>query len=271
MNDKSKNAFRGSALYLSHGGGPLPLLGDEAHREMVDLLKQVTSFLGNPSAILVISAHWEEDKPTITSGASPSLIYDYYGFPKESYEIKYPAPGSPVLARKICDLLKSHGIEASLTDQRGFDHGLFVPLKIMYPDANIPCLQLSLVRSLRADEHIRIGRALAEFLDDNVLIIGSGFSFHNLRAFFAPPTAEAQSMNEAFEQWLIDTCSNRQLSEPERERRLINWENAPAARYCHPREEHLLPLHVCYGAAGSPARQVFRFEIMEKKASAYLW
>jgi 4,5-DOPA dioxygenase extradiol len=271
MSDQSENVSRGAVLYLSHGGGPLPLLGDEAHKEMIALLKKVTPVLGNPSAILVISAHWEEDKPTITSGASPSLIYDYYGFPEESYAIEYPAPGAPMLAGKIFDLLKSHGIDASLTDQRGFDHGLFVPLKIMYPDANIPCVQLSLVKSLRPDEHIRIGKALVGLLEENVLVIGSGFSFHNLRAFFAPPTKETQAMNEAFEQWLIDTCSSRQLSESEREHRLINWESAPAARYCHPREDHLLPLHVCYGIAGSAARQVFRFEIMGKKASAYLW
>lgn len=267
----SKNVPKGSVLFLSHGGGPLPLLGDEAHEEMVALLKKVTPDLGNPSAILVISAHWEEDAPTITNGASPPLIYDYYGFPKEAYAIEYPAPGAPMLANKIFDLLKNHGIDANLTDQRGFDHGLFVPLKIMYPDAAIPCVQLSLLKSLRPDEHIRIGKVLAGLLEDNVLVIGSGFSFHNLKAFFAPSTTETQAMNEAFEHWLIDTCSSDRLSEPERERRLVNWESAPAARYCHPREEHLLPLHVCYGIAGAPARQVFRFEIMEKKASAYLW
>jgi 4,5-DOPA dioxygenase extradiol len=271
MSDKPKGVPKGSVLFLSHGGGPLPLLGDKAHGEMVAVLKKVTPDLGRPSAILVISAHWEEDAPTITSGASPPLIYDYYGFPEEAYAIEYPAPGAPMLANKIFGLLKNQGIGASLTDQRGFDHGLFVPLKIMYPDAAIPCIQLSLVKSLRPDEHIRIGKALAGLLDDNVLVIGSGFSFHNLKAFFAPSTTETQSMNEAFEQWLIETCSSRRLSEPEREHRLVNWESAPAARYCHPREEHLLPLHVCYGVAGSPARQVFRFEIMGKKSSVYLW
>lgn len=249
----------------------MPLLGDEAHRELIAFLKKVTPLLGDPSAILVISAHWEEDKPTVTGGALPALIYDYYGFPEESYAIEYPTPGSPLLASKIVDLLKSHRIDANFSDRRGFDHGLFVPLKLMYPAANIPCVQLSLVKSLRPDEHIWIGRALAGLLDDKVLIIGSGFSFHNLRAFFAPPTQETQAMNEAFEQWLVDTCTNRLLSEAERAQRLVDWEKAPAARYCHPREEHLLPLHVCYGVAETPAKQVFRFEIMGKMASAYLW
>lgn len=271
MNGKLTNTGKGSVLYLSHGGGPLPLLGDKAHEELVALLKKITPALGHPSAILVISAHWEEDRPTITSGASPSLIYDYYGFPDESYSVEYPAPGAPRLAQKTADLLQSHGIDASLTDQRGFDHGLFVPLKIMYPEANIPCLQLSLVKSLRPDEHIRIGQALAALLAQQVLVIGSGFSFHNLKAFFAPSTTETQAMNDVFEQWLIDTCTNRRITESEREQRLINWQSAPAARYCHPREEHLLPLHVCYGVAGAPARQAFSFEVMTKKASAYLW
>ena len=199
------------------------------------------------------------------------MIYDYYGFPKESYEIKYPAPGSPDLANKIFNLLVSAGIEAKLDYQRGFDHGLFVPLKMMYPNANIPCVQMSLVNSLQPEAHIRIGKALADLRKDNILVIGSGFSFHNLKEFFAPSTQKSQTMNENFEEWLIDTCSNRQITEEEREQRLINWESAPAARFCHPREEHLLPLHFCYGVAGTAAKRVFEFEIMGKMASAYLW
>ena len=201
----------GSVLYLSHGGGPLPLLGDKGHQNMINFLREITPTLGKPSAILVISAHWEENQPTITSGASPALIYDYYGFPEESYAFEYPAPGAPELAHKVFSLLGSADIEAKLDGQRGFDHGLFVPLKIMYPDANIPCVQLSLVKSLQPEEHIRMGKALAGLREDNVLVIGSGFSFHNLKAFFAPSTKETQSMNESFEQWLIDTCSKHSV------------------------------------------------------------
>jgi aromatic ring-opening dioxygenase catalytic subunit (LigB family) len=267
----SSNISSGSVVYLSHGGGPLPLLGDESHQEMIALLEQLPSHLEQPSAMIVISAHWEADKPTITNGLNPGLLYDYYGFPEEAYEITYPVSGKPPLAQNIFDLLNEHGIEAVLNDQRAFDHGVFVPLKIMYPEAMIPCVQVSLVRGLRPDEHIRLGKALAGLRKESVLVIGCGFSFHNLNAFFAPSTPETQAMNEAFEQWLIDTCSNQQLSEREREDRLIHWENAPAARYCHPREEHLLPLHVCYGIAGTAAKEVFTFEIMGKKASAYVW
>jgi len=265
------NGEANSIIYLSHGGGPLPLLGDKSHQAMIDVIGEITSTLIKPSAILVISAHWEAPEPTITSAALPSLFYDYYGFPKEAYDIKYPAPGAPELARTVFNLLAARGIDAELDERRGFDHGLFVPLKLMYPAANIPCVQLSLVNSLQAEAHIRMGKALAGLRKENVLVIGSGFSFHNLNAFFAPPTQQSRAMNLSFEQWLIDTCSNLSLTEVEREQRLIDWENAPAARYCHPREEHLLPLHVCYGAAGTAARAVFEFEIMGKMASAYCW
>lgn len=270
MNTKDKS-WSGSVLYLSHGGGPLPLLGDESHRDLVDFFEKVPTILAYPSVIIVISAHWEENIPTITSGATPSLIYDYYGFPPESYEIKYPAPGNPNLSNKILNILESEGINANLTDQRGFDHGLFVPLKIIYPNAEIPCIQISLIKGLNPVEHIQLGKALAGLDEENLLVIGSGFSFHNLRALFAPSTAESQSKNESFENWLINTCTDKNLDETEREKRLVNWEQAPAARFCHPREEHLIPIHVCYGITRSPANQVFTFNVMGKKASAYLW
>lgn len=125
------NSEANSVIYLSHGGGPLPLLGDKGHQAMINVLGEITPTLIKPSAILVISAHWEENKPTITSAAFPSLLYDYYGFPKETYEIKYPAPGSPELANTIFNLLAAQGIEAELDQRRGFDHGLFVPLTLI--------------------------------------------------------------------------------------------------------------------------------------------
>lgn len=249
----------------------MPLLGDPAHQELLDSLQQLAVMLEKPSAIIVISAHWEAGRPTLTAGARPELIYDYYGFPEESYEIEYPAPGQPQLAHKIADLLNNNGMDAVLDAQRGFDHGLFVPLKIMYPHADIPCIQLSLVSSLDPGEHIRIGETLADLQEDNLLVLGSGFSFHNLRAFFTPSSDESRSLNTSFEQWLIETCTSHNLDENERRRRLLDWESAPGARYCHPREEHLLPLHVCYGAAGRPAGKVLAFEVMGKRASAYLW
>jgi len=251
-------------LFLSHGGGPLPLLGDEGHREMVDQLEQLTAKLEKPSAIIVISAHWEENRPTITAALNPALIYDYYGFPAESYDIEYPATGEPNLAQLISDRLNEAGFNAVLDQQRGFDHGLFVPLKIMYRQADIPCLQLSILKSLDAAEHIGLPY-------ENLLVIGSGFSFHNMEAFFSPDTDQSRLMNESFESWLIETCSNQLIDEQERIHRLENWEMAPAARYCHPREEHLLPLHVCYGLASGACTEVMTLKILGKNASMYLW
>ncbi|MDD2740425.1 MAG: class III extradiol ring-cleavage dioxygenase [Methylomonas lenta] len=256
-------------LFIPHGGGPLPLLGDQGHQQLVNFLQDIVPSLGKPSAICLISAHWEENIPTITSANSPSLIYDYYGFPNEAYDIQYPASGSPNLATRIFELLKQSGIDARLDNQRGFDHGLFVPLKIMFPDADIPCVQLSLVHSLDAKTHIRIGNALADLRNENILFIGSGLSFHNLKAFFAPNRHEPDNKNQAFEAWLIDTCTH--LSTDEREARMIQWKDAPYANYCHPREEHLLPLLVCLGLSNSAARLVFDGEVMGKKTCAFLW
>lgn len=257
-------------LFIPHGGGPLPLLGDPGHQQLTDFLQGISARIQMPSAICVVSAHWEESIVTITSGASPTLIYDYYGFPKSAYAVHYPTPGSPDLAHKVFDVLQQNGIAAHLDAQRGFDHGLFVPLKLMFPDATIPCVQLSLLNNLNPADHIAIGKALRPLRQDNVLFIGSGFSFHNMRAFFAgKPSTDKQ--NNAFETWLIDTCTNHTLSFDERASRLINWDRAPAARYCHPREEHLLPLHVCAGLSDEAAVLMFEGEVLGKRTSGFIW
>lgn len=262
---------RPKALFLSHGGGPMPLLGDAGHQEMVSCLRDIASNIVKPDALVVISAHWEEQIPTITAGATPSLIYDYSGFPEESYQIQYPCAGEPTLAREIHKLLGRAEIESTLDEQRGFDHGVFVPLKIMYPDASIPCVQLSLVNTLDPSLHIEVGRALDSLHKQNVLVIGSGFSFHNMKAFFARDTPESQKLNHSFEQWLANTCCSAEYSEEERRQMLARWSDAPGARYCHPREEHLLPLHVCYGVAQAPCPERFELTIMGKQSSMYLW
>ncbi len=238
---------------------------------MVATLRTIAKRINKPSAILVISAHWEENVATLTSGATPSIIYDYYGFPEASYEIEYPCPGEPALAGQVHQLLGDAGIEARLDAQRGFDHGVFIPLKIMYPEADIPCIQLSLVKGLDPAEHIRIGRALAGAGHERLLIIGSGFSFHNMQAFFTPDTGDTRAMNTAFEQWLIETLNKTDSGETLRTQRLEAWAQAPYARYCHPREEHLLPLHVCYGATQTACSKYFELEILNKKSSMYLW
>lgn len=240
---------------------------------MVSFLKGIVTKLGEPSAILVISAHWEEDQATITSGNYPRIIYDYYGFPAEAYEIQYAAAGHPELANEIYALLTASGIPARLDAQRGFDHGLFVPLKLMFPQARIPCIQLSLLKNLDPRKHIALGKAIASLREKNILIIGSGMSFHNLKTFFSN-NIDSSKENDAFDDWLIETCTNPEISSEEREQRLIEWEKAPFARFCHPREEHLLPLHVCYGiaCAGTPiAKVVFNDKIMGKKVTSFLW
>jgi 4,5-DOPA dioxygenase extradiol len=257
-------------VYLSHGGGPLPILGDAGHKAMVDFMTRLPAQIKKPEVILVISAHWEEGAATLLGAQNPAMFYDYYGFPDEAYEITYPAPGSPEYANRIVELLKNNNIPARIDPQRGFDHGLFIPLRLMYPQADIPCLQLSLLRGLNPGAHIALGKALRELNGENILVIGSGFSFHNMRAFSWQSMGEPDPANEAFQNWLIEVCAGP-LPGSEREQRLVEWEQAPSARYCHPREEHLLPLHVCAGLADKPAKLIFDDQILGKRSVAFLW
>ncbi|OYD25029.1 DODA-type extradiol aromatic ring-opening family dioxygenase [Oceanimonas baumannii] len=257
-------------VFLSHGGGPLPLLGDPAHAELVASLTQLASELPRPDAILLVSAHWEETEPTLTSGARPGLIYDYYGFPPESYQIEYPCPGAPALAQQVQQALHSAGLPCRLDDNRGFDHGMFVPLKLMYPGADIPCVQLSLASHMDAGFHLAMGQALRALKGQRLLVIGSGFSFHNMHEFFTE-RPEANDKNRAFEHWLTQTCTDPALTEEERKDRLVHWEQAPYARFCHPREEHLLPLHLCYGLAGRACDQHLSLTILHKQAGLFCW
>ncbi|WP_404409651.1 dioxygenase [Pseudidiomarina marina] len=258
-------------LYIAHGGGPMPLLGDKSHHDMVEKLREAAAKMPKPSAILVISAHWETDVPHVTTAAKPELIYDYYGFPPESYTITYPAPGEPLLAEQVLGAITAAGIEAKGDAIRGFDHGLFVPLKLMYPDADIPCVQLSLMNHLDAEAHIKLGQALQTLDYDNLLILGSGFSFHNMRAFFAPNHADADSQNAAFQAWLELVCSDQDMNEHQRQHMLANWQEAPHARFCHPREEHLLPLHVCYGAASRACDEATTVYALNKESRMFYW
>ena len=257
-------------VYFSHGGGPLPILGDPGHKAMIDFMTQLPSQLRKPDAIVVISAHWEERAATLLGAQNPEMFYDYYGFPAQAYEIVYPAPGHPALANEIAGLLKENGIASGIDPQRGFDHGLFIPLKMMYPEADIPCLQLSLLRGLKPGAHIALGKALRRLIDRNILVVGSGFSFHNMGAFAWGGAAAPDPANEAFQNWLIEVCTGP-IPQSEREQRLTEWEKAPSARYCHPREEHLLPVHVCLGMAARPAKLVFDDQILGKRSVAFLW
>ena len=270
--EKLSSHQKAQLVYFSHGGGPLPILGDPGHQAMVDFMQDLPSHITRPDRVLVISAHWEEYTPTVLGALNPPLFYDYYGFPEQAYEITYPAPGDPELAEWIVKTLEANDIPSRTELDRGFDHGVFIPMKLMYPDADIPITQLSLISGLNAKQHIVLGKALQSLKDENILIIGSGFSFHNINEFFRSMSvpASTDSRNEAFQEWLIETCTG-QIEATEREDRLTHWEDAPFARYCHPREEHLLPLHVCTGLAGQPAELVFDDLIMGKRSIGLLW
>lgn len=257
-------------VYFSHGGGPLPILGDASHRAMVEFMHHLPTRLNRPDAILVISAHWEESIATLMGAQAPTMFYDYSGFPTEAYEITYPALGNPDLANRISGLLNQNSIKTRIDSIRGFDHGLFIPLKLMYPKADIPVLQLSLLRGLDPTAHIQLGNALQELMSENILVIGSGFSFHNLRFFSWQGTITPDQANDDFQNWLIEVCVGS-ISQSEREQHLIDWQNAPSARYCHPREEHLIPLHVCLGMANKAATIIFDDYILGKRGVAFLW
>jgi aromatic ring-opening dioxygenase catalytic subunit (LigB family) len=203
-----------------------------------------------PRALLVISAHWEEAVPTVMSAERPSMFYDYYGFPPESYQITWPARGEPALASRVRELLGVAGFETGADAARGFDHGTFIPLKLSYPDAEVPTVQLSLKVGLDPEQHLALGRALSPLRDEGVFILGSGMSFHNLRAL-RDPRARAPALE--FDAWLQEAAV---LEQEERDRRLAAWSDGPSARFSHPREEHLLPLMVVAGAAGADRGRV---------------
>jgi 4,5-DOPA dioxygenase extradiol len=268
--DAPASGRKAQIVYFSHGGGPLPILGDPGHAAMIDFMRRLPALLRRPEAIVVVSAHWEEPAATLLGSARPAMYYDYSGFPAEAYEIDYPAPGHPELAERIAALLRRSGIPSGVDRERGFDHGLFIPLKMMYPEADVPAIQLSLLRGLDPAAHLALGKALGGLETENVLVIGSGFSFHNMREFWLGGAERPDSRNDAFQDWLVRVCAG-EAEEGERERLLLEWEKAPYARYCHPREEHLLPLHVCAGMARRPARTVFDDYIFGKRAVAFLW
>lgn len=259
-----------NVIYFSHGGGPLPILGDPSHNEMISFMKKLPEELIKPDAILVISAHWEEEVPTIIGNNKPSLFYDYYGFPKEAYDVKYSLPGNVEFAKQIKEVLESHKIQVEIDGKRGLDHGVFIPLLMMYPEADIPVTQISLIKGLAPEKHLSIGKFLSKLLKENMLVIGSGFSFHNMKAFDWTGKNITDEKNNEFQDWLIEVCTE-EYSQKNREDKLQNWEKAPNARYCHPREEHLIPLHVCCGIAGGKGKVIFDNYILGKRALAFRW
>ena len=256
-------------LFIPHGGGPCFFMDwtmgpADTWERMRGWLASIASTLPEkPKAILVISGHWESPVPTLLTSPAPPLYFDYYGFPKHTYELTWPAPGSPELATRVRELLTAADIESATDDARGFDHGVFVPLKVAFPEASIPTVQLSLEEELDPAAHLAIGRALAPLRDEGVLIVGSGMSYHNMRGFMS---GQGRSASERFDTWLADAVER---TPAERDAALTKWSSAPAARESHPREEHLLPLMVAAGAAGDDrGKRIFKDDVMGVFVSA---
>lgn len=243
-------------VYLPHGGGPCFFM-DWTPAGMWDAmgayLKRLPADVGaTPKALLIVSAHWEEAEFTVQSKPDPGLLFDYYGFPPHTYQLTWPAPGSPGLAARVQALAAAADISVRADAQRDFDHGVFIPMLLAWPDAGIPTVQLSLKAGLDPAAHLALGRALAPLRDEGVLIIGSGMSYHNLRRLMQRDAqGDMRHASHDFDAWLQEEVRGDRAA-------LTRWAEAPNARLCHPREEHLLPLMVAAGAAGDdPARMTY--------------
>lgn len=263
---------RQPTYFVSHGGGPYfwinlppPFTSAEISRMRRHLAGLLDTLPARPSAILLVSAHWEERVPTLNASPAPRMFFDYGRFPEHTYRLSYPAPGNPALAEQAEMLLTNSGISSALDSRRGYDHGVFVPMLIIDPTATIPLVSMSLQRDLKPALHLAVGRALEPLRDDNVLIIGSGNSFHNTRAIY---DGRGDADAEVFDAWLTDAVE--QPDPAHRSELLERWSTAPHARYAQPREDHLLPLMIAAGAGGRDVgRRAFRDTIAGKPCSAY--
>lgn len=241
-------------IYINHGGGPMPLLGQQP--AIAAFLSAYTSTLPQrPSAVVVATAHWEEAPVTVSAAQAPEMLYDYGGFPPETYAYEYNAPGHPRLAERILELCRGAGIAARSDTSRGRDHGVFVPMMLMLPEADVPVVALSVRAGQSAEENLALGAALSPLRDEGVLLVGSGVSFHNFKYLFArDPHSQSAGVlhSQVFDAWLHATLTGGDTSPSERLSRLSRWESAPSAREAHPRggAEHLMPLFVAAGAAG---------------------
>jgi aromatic ring-opening dioxygenase catalytic subunit (LigB family) len=227
-------------------------------------LRGIDASLGSrPKAVLVISGHWETERPTVNVAERPKLLFDYYGFPEHTYRLKYPVAGSPDLEPRVRALMTEAGFDLDVDSKRGLDHGVFVPFLLVYPHADVPMMQMSLQHSLDPALHLAIGRALAPLRSQGILIVGSGMSYHNLAAMFSGNGAPAA---HAFDHWLGEAIGDPKS----RNERLAAWRSAPGGRESHPRSEHLIPLMVAAGAAdGEPAVRTFHETIAGKPISGF--
>ncbi|KAK3337086.1 extradiol ring-cleavage class 3 subunit B [Cercophora scortea] len=274
---------RGAVIALSHGGGPMPILGDPNSANLIKSLKtRVPAILKldhadpaeRPRAIVMVTAHWSTRNPTISSGAKHALLYDYYGFPAEAYKLKYDAPGSPEIASRLAELMKEEGLAPELDAKRGWDHGVFVPLLLVRPEADIPVVQVSVLESEDPAAHFAIGRALGKLREENVAIVGSGFAtFHNLRHMFSGATGDPSFKRQVLD-WSKAVTENVSIKDAkEREEKLAKWREWPGAYVSHPRNgaEHFLPLVVCAGAVGDEQAKLYADDFMGLGFVSYYW
>jgi aromatic ring-opening dioxygenase catalytic subunit (LigB family) len=273
LGSRGGDRIRFPSSFIPHGGGPWPFMQPRAGS--ADVWRGLGLFLrsldrtlpGRPEAVLVISAHWEEDRPTVATTAAPPLLFDYYGFPEHTYRLEYPVRGAVELGPRVQELLGAAGVESATVEDRGLDHGVFIPFMLIYPAADVPILQLSLQRNASPERHLEIGRALAPLRDEGVLIVGSGMSYHNLREFVSD-RPEAIEAARRFDDWLVSAVEG--VSADERDARLAQWASAPGAVASHPRAEHLEPLFVAAGAAGKDrGERIYADAIFGKPISAF--
>jgi len=265
--------MRQPTLFIPHGGGPCFFMEWDPpdtwarHRGFLENLP--ATLPKQPRALLVISAHWEAPQFTVQKNAASPLLYDYHGFPLHTYQLTWPAPGSPELAVRVAGLLSAAGLPCAFDTLRGFDHGVFVPLKVAFSEADIPCVQLSLRADLDPTAHLAAGRALAPLRDEGVLIIGSGNTYHNMGVMMHALRGDVAGIHGLdFDAWLAETVAHPDAAE--RARRLSNWFRAPGARDAAPREEHLIPLFVAAGAAGTDSGvKCFEDRVMGAVESAF--
>ena len=257
------------ALYIPHGAGPCffmdwnpPGLWDG----MAAFLRgAITGLPTRPRALVMVSAHWEESRFTVGSAARPGMLFDYSGFPPHTYQFDYASPGDPALAARVRRLLADAGLPVGEDDRRGYDHGMFIPLMLMAPEADIPVIQLSLRAGLDPIEHAKVGEALRPLRDDGVFVVGSGMSYHNMRGY---GRRESGPVSDRFDGWLSETVAIPDAST--RATALAGWATHPDGRASHPREEHLIPLMVVAGSGGDVAgRRVFSDCVMETTVSAF--
>ncbi len=254
------------SLYIPHGGGPCFFMDDPK-----GIWTGMGAFLRNypkdlaarPKAIIVVSAHWETKGFAFGGAERPTMIYDYSGFPPHTYQLSFPIAGAPALAARAAELLTLNGLQASVDEARGIDHGLFIPMMLSFPDADIPMIEMSVEKSFDPRLHLDAGKALAALRAEGVLIVGSGMSFHNMRGYGDP---RFTAPSEAFDYWLTAASES---DHDKREALLASWSDAPSGRLSHPREEHLLPLMVAAGASRDKGRRIYSEHVLNTAISAF--